>query len=43
MIIKPDIFREFSIRGIADQHLTDDVMVMIGWAIGVFFKEREII
>ena len=42
MSINPDIFREFSIRGIADQDLTDDVMVRIGWAVGCFFKRRRV-
>ncbi|MBN1217346.1 MAG: phosphomannomutase/phosphoglucomutase [Anaerolineae bacterium] len=42
MRINPDIFREFSIRGIADRDLTDDVVVKIGWAIGAFFKAKHI-
>lgn len=39
--INPDIFREFSIRGIADQDLTDEVVVLIGQAIGAFFKNQD--
>ncbi len=38
--MNPHIFREFSIRGIADQDLTDDVVVTLGRAIGTFFKQR---
>lgn len=40
--MNPNIFREFSIRGVADLDLTDDVMVKIGWAIGVFCKKRDL-
>lgn len=39
MTINPNIFREFSIRGIADSDLTDDVVVAIGQATGVFFQQ----
>ena len=38
--LNPHIFREFSIRGIADQDLTDEVVRRIGQAIGVFFTQR---
>ncbi|HXV97148.1 MAG TPA: phosphomannomutase, partial [Anaerolineae bacterium] len=41
MSINPHIFREFSIRGIADHDLTDEVVVVIGQAVGAFFKERS--
>lgn len=41
MQINADIFREFSIRGIADQDLADDVVVRIGWATGTFFKKQD--
>jgi phosphomannomutase/phosphoglucomutase len=40
MDVNPHIFREFSIRGIADQALTDDVVLKIGQAIGIFFEQR---
>lgn len=40
MTLNPHIFREFSIRGIADQDLTDAVVRRIGRAIGVFFRQR---
>lgn len=39
-MINPNIFREFSIRGIADRELTDEVVAAIGRAIGAFFKEH---
>jgi phosphomannomutase/phosphoglucomutase len=41
MEINPHIFREFSIRGIADSDLTDDVVIRIGQAIGTFFVQRS--
>lgn len=41
MQINPHIFREFSIRGIADRDLTDQVVVRIGEAIGAFFRQKE--
>jgi phosphomannomutase/phosphoglucomutase len=40
MDVNPHIFREFSIRGIADHDLTDDVVIKIGQAIGTFFEQR---
>jgi phosphomannomutase/phosphoglucomutase len=40
MNLNPQIFREFSIRGIADQDLTDDVVTALGWAIGATFTQR---
>lgn len=39
-MINPNIFREFSIRGIADSDLTDDAVVAIGQATGAFFKQE---
>lgn len=39
-MINPNIFREFSIRGIAGLELTDEVVTAIGQAIGAFFKQR---
>lgn len=38
--MNPDIFRAFSIRGIADEQLHDDVVRKIGCAIGTFFLDR---
>jgi phosphomannomutase/phosphoglucomutase len=35
------IFREFSIRGIADQDLPNEIVVRIGQAIGTFFRQRD--
>ncbi len=40
MSINPHIFREFSIRGIADRDLTDEVVMAVGQATGLFFKQR---
>jgi phosphomannomutase/phosphoglucomutase len=40
MNLNPRIFREFSIRGIADRDLTDDVVIAVGWAIGATFTRR---
>ena len=39
--INPHIFREFSIRGIATQDLTDEIVHHIGLAIGAFFTQRQ--
>ena len=39
--MNPDIFREFSIRGIADQELTDDIVIVIGQALGTFLKRYQ--
>ncbi len=39
--MNPNIFREFSIRGIADKDLTDDVVILIGRAIGRFLEKRQ--
>ncbi|MCK6627521.1 MAG: phosphomannomutase/phosphoglucomutase [Anaerolineae bacterium] len=38
-MINPNIFREFSLRGLADKDLTDDAVVAIGQATGAFFKQ----
>lgn len=40
-MINPNIFREFSIRGIADLELTDEVVAAVGRAAGAFFKQRS--
>jgi phosphomannomutase/phosphoglucomutase len=40
MPVNPHIFREFSIRGIAERDLTEQVVVAIGRAIGAFFASR---
>lgn len=37
----PSIFREFSIRGIADQDLTDETVARIGQATGTYFKRHR--
>lgn len=41
MDINPHIFREFSIRGIADRDLTNDVVGQIGRATGEFFRREN--
>jgi phosphomannomutase/phosphoglucomutase len=41
MNVNRNIFRKFSIRGIADQDLSDDVAVVLGQAIGTFFKQQN--
>jgi phosphomannomutase/phosphoglucomutase len=41
MTLNPHIFREFSIRGVAERDLPDNVVVMIGQAIGAFFSQRS--
>lgn len=41
MNINPAIFREFSIRGIADTELTDDVVMAIGRALGTYFNQQR--
>lgn len=40
MYINPDIFREFSIRGIAAKELTGDIVLAIGQAIGALFQQN---
>jgi phosphomannomutase/phosphoglucomutase len=39
--LNPNIFRQYSIRGIADQDLTDEVATHLGGAIGAFFKGQD--
>ncbi len=41
MAVNPHIFREFSVRGIADRDLTDDVVTGLGQAIGTFFRAQN--
>ena len=40
-MVNRHIFREFSIRGIADRDLPDGVVTRIGQAIGSFFRQRQ--
>ena len=40
MQISPHIFREFSIRGVAEQDLTNEAVVLIGRAIGTYFRQH---
>lgn len=37
MQLSPNIFRQFSIRGVADRDLPDEVVVQIGRALGTYF------
>lgn len=39
-MINPNIFREFSIRGVADLELADEVVAAVGRATGAFFRQR---
>jgi phosphomannomutase/phosphoglucomutase len=39
-MVKPTIFREYDIRGIADEDLVDDNVVLLGKGIGTFFKRQ---
>lgn len=39
-MLNPEIFREYDIRGIADRDLTDDCVVLLGRAIGTYFRKR---
>ncbi len=41
MQISPHIFREFSIRGVAEQDLTNEVVVRVGRAIGTYFRRHD--
>jgi len=40
MTVNPHIFREFSVRGMADRDLTDDVATLMGQAVGDYFRRR---
>jgi phosphomannomutase/phosphoglucomutase len=40
VIISPNIFREYDIRGIVDTDLTPDVVETLGRAIGTYFRRR---
>ena len=40
-VIDPHLFREYSVRGLADRDLTDEVVIRIGQAIGVYFARRH--
>jgi phosphomannomutase/phosphoglucomutase len=38
--MNPNIFREYDIRGIVGEHLTDDTVAVLGKAIGTFFHRN---
>ncbi|MGB9741740.1 MAG: phosphomannomutase/phosphoglucomutase [bacterium] len=40
--MNPAIFREYDIRGVADQDLTDDVVFRLGQAFGTYIQEKGI-
>jgi len=40
MQLSPNIFRQFSIRGVADKDLSDELVVQIGRALGTYFKRN---
>ncbi|MGB5015146.1 MAG: phosphomannomutase/phosphoglucomutase [Pyrinomonadaceae bacterium] len=39
--MNPNIFREYDIRGIVGDHLTDETVAMLGRAIGTFFRQNN--
>jgi len=38
--MNPQIFREYDVRGIADEDLTDEVVENLGWAYGSFVRDE---
>ena len=40
-MIKPTIFREYDIRGIADEDLIDENVLLLGKGIGSFLKRNQ--
>jgi phosphomannomutase/phosphoglucomutase len=40
MSLKPEIFREYDIRGIVDQDLTSETVELLGKAIGTYFRRQ---
>ncbi|MFQ5721192.1 MAG: phosphomannomutase/phosphoglucomutase [Candidatus Aminicenantales bacterium] len=41
MDIKPEIFRQYDIRGIVDQDLTFETVKVLGQAIGTYFRQHQ--
>lgn len=39
--MNPNIFREYDIRGIVGEHLTDEIVSTIGLAIGTYFQKNQ--
>ena len=39
--MNPNIFREYDIRGIVGDHLTDETVEILGKAIGTFFQQNN--
>ncbi|MCK5733448.1 MAG: phosphomannomutase, partial [Candidatus Latescibacteria bacterium] len=38
--MNPQIFREYDVRGIADEDLTDEVVENLGWAYGSLIRDE---
>ncbi len=38
--MNPNIFREYDIRGIVGEHLTDETVATLSWAMGTFFRRN---
>ena len=41
MKIKPEIFREYDIRGVVDKDLTQDTVELLGKGIGTYFRRHK--
>ena len=41
MVIKPEIFREYDIRGIVDKDLNSETVELMGKGIGTYFRQKE--
>jgi phosphomannomutase/phosphoglucomutase len=39
--IKPEIFRQYDIRGIVDKDLTPETVELLGKGIGTYFRRHE--
>lgn len=42
MIINPNIFRQYDIRGIADRDLTPEAIELLGRALGIYLEQRGV-
>ena len=41
MEIKPEIFRQYDIRGVVDQDLNSESVKLLGQGIGTYFRQRQ--
>jgi len=41
LVIKPEIFREYDIRGIVDKDLNSETVELMGKGIGTYFRQKE--